>query len=113
MDGNLIKILDWGLSSLRPPGQRAEHEAPIKHFVGTIDYLSPEQATSPQTAGIRSDIYSLGCTLYYLLTGHVPFPEGTISEKLLKHQREEPVPLTTYREDVPSAFSALLKACHC
>jgi serine/threonine-protein kinase len=108
-DDNLIKILDWGLSSLRPPGQGAEQEITAKSILGTIDFLSPEQALNPQAATIRSDIYSLGCTLYYLLTGQVPFPEGTIPEKLLKHQHEEPTPLTTYRNDVPPALSALLK----
>jgi serine/threonine protein kinase len=108
-DDNLIKILDWGLSSVRPPGQRAEQEGQAKYILGTIDFLSPEQALNPNAASIRSDIYSLGCTLYYLLTGHVPFPDGTIAEKLLKHQQAEPAPLTFYRKDVPAAFSALLK----
>jgi eukaryotic-like serine/threonine-protein kinase len=108
-DDNLIKILDWGLSSLRPPGQRAEQEGPANHLLGTIDYMAPEQALNPRAAGIRSDIYSLGCTLYYLLTGQVPFPDGTVPEKLLKHQREEPTPLSNYRKDVPVAFAALMK----
>jgi serine/threonine protein kinase len=108
-DDYLIKILDWGLSSLRPPGQRAEQEGPAKCILGTIDFLSPEQALNPQAASIRSDIYSLGCTLYYLLTGQVPFPEGNIAEKLLQHQQAEPAPVTTFRKDVPPDLSALLK----
>jgi serine/threonine protein kinase len=108
-DDNLIKILDWGLAGLRPPGRRAEREGPAKYILGTIDFLSPEQALNPQAASVRSDIYSLGCTLYFLLTGQVPFPEGTIDEKLLRHQHEEPAPLTAFRKDVPSAFVALLR----
>jgi serine/threonine protein kinase len=108
-DDNLIKILDWGLSSLRPPGKQDEQEGPAKSILGTIDYLSPEQAVNPQAAGIRSDIYSLGCTLYYLLTGQVPFPDGSVAEKLRQHQEAEPASITTFRKDVPPDFIALLK----
>ena len=107
-DDYLIKILDWGLSSLRPPGHNVEQQVPAPYILGTIDFMSPEQALNPQAASVRSDIYSLGCSLYYLLTGQPPFAEGTIPDKLLEHQHKEPAPLTSYRDDVPSAFSALL-----
>lgn len=61
------------------------------HMLGTIDYVAPEQAEDPRAADARSDIYSLGCTLYQCLTGHVPFPEGTFVQKLLKHRENEAV----------------------
>jgi serine/threonine-protein kinase len=108
-DDHLIKILDWGLSSVRPPGRQDEQEGAAKCILGTIDFMAPEQALNPQAASIRSDIYSLGCTLYYLLSGQPPFADGAIAEKLQKHQHQEPAPLTSYRNDVPSAFAALLK----
>ena len=61
-----------------------------ENVLGTADYLAPEQALNSHEADSRSDIYSLGCTLYFLLTGSPPFPEGSISERLLKHQTAKP-----------------------
>jgi serine/threonine-protein kinase len=108
----VVKILDWGLASLRCPtsvsGQQLlEHMS--KGVVGTADYLSPEQGRHAQTVDIRGDIYSLGCTLFYLLTGEPPFPEGTLMQKILQHQTMEPPPIDSYREDVPSGVTAVLK----
>ena len=58
--------------------------------LGTFDYISPEQAKDPRNVDVRSDIYSLGCTLYHMLTGEPPFPDGTVMKKLLDHQSGEP-----------------------
>ena len=58
--------------------------------LGTFDYISPEQARDPRSADVRSDIYSLGCTFYFMLTGRPPFPDGTVLQKLLQHQADEP-----------------------
>ena len=58
--------------------------------LGTFDYLSPEQAKDPRNVDVRSDIYSLGCTLYHMLAGEPPFPDGTVLKKLLDHQSGEP-----------------------
>ncbi|MCA9054905.1 MAG: serine/threonine protein kinase, partial [Planctomycetaceae bacterium] len=58
--------------------------------VGTIDYISPEQACNSKAADIRSDIYSLGCTWYHMLTGEPPFPEGNIQNKLQGHMTAPP-----------------------
>ena len=60
------------------------------NVVGTADYLAPEQAINSSQVDTRADIYGLGGTLYFLLTGHPPFPDGTLTERLLKHQKEEP-----------------------
>ena len=57
--------------------------------LGTFDYISPEQAKDPRNVDVRSDIYSLGCTLYHMLTGEPPYPEGTVLQKLLDHQAKD------------------------
>ncbi|MBL8800169.1 MAG: protein kinase [Planctomycetia bacterium] len=98
-----VKILDLGLARAVEPSM-AEATATLTHagcVIGTPDYISPEQARDSRTVDIRSDLYSLGCTLFYLLTGQVPFPGGTGMEKLFKHQLEAPTPLPQLRSDVP------------
>jgi serine/threonine protein kinase len=108
----LIKILDWGLASLRRPkgssdGPAGENLA--KSVIGTADYLSPEQACNANAVDIRGDIYSLGCSLYYLLTGQPPFPDGTLMQKILLHQQAEPRPIDEFRDDVPADVGAIVK----
>jgi eukaryotic-like serine/threonine-protein kinase len=107
-----IKILDWGLVGLRPPGatfDTAEMAKPTTGVLGTADYLSPEQAVNPQAVDIRADIYSLGCTLYFLLTGRPPFPGGTLVNKLLRHQHEDPPAVDAICPDVPVALAAIVR----
>src|SRR5437764_580458 len=58
--------------------------------LGTFDYISPEQARDPRDVDVRSDLYSLGCTLFHMLTGRPPSPEGTVLQKLLQHQEDPP-----------------------
>src|SRR5262249_38424540 len=81
----VVKISDFGLARLHVPGEEAETGATIvtreNTVMGTPDYLSPEQARSLHQTDIRSDLYSLGCTFYFLLTGEVPFPGGNTLEK--------------------------------
>ena len=77
--------------------------------MGTLDYIAPEQAMDSHRVDIRADLYSLGCTFYYLLTGHVPFPGGEALAKLLKHRTEEPRPLEQLRPDVPGPVAALVR----
>jgi serine/threonine protein kinase len=94
---------------LRRPTERGAAEATDTSMVGTADYLAPEQARNSNLADIRSDIYSLGCTLYFLLTGQPPFPDGNLMQKIMRHQQAEPRPLSDFRADVPAGVTALLK----
>lgn len=74
-----------------------------------IYYLPPEQALDFHGADIRADIYSLGCTFYYLLTGQPPFAGGTMAQKLIKHQQAEPPPIDAIRSDLPAGLSEVLR----
>jgi serine/threonine-protein kinase len=113
----LVKISDFGLARLAAPApcHPGMEEAPPTLFtrdnsvMGTPDYLSPEQSRDLHQTDIRSDIYSLGCTFYFLLTGQVPFPGGTALEKLIRHATEEPRPLSSFRGDVPEEVHAALE----
>lgn len=77
--------------------------------LGTFDYLSPEQAKDPRNVDVRSDIYSLGCTLYHMLTGEPPYPEGTVLKKLLDHQSGEPPDPAKKNRRVPADLSLVCR----
>ena len=76
--------------------------------LGTFDYISPEQARDPRSVDVRSDLYSLGCTLFYMLAGHPPFPDGTVLQKLLQHQEEAPPDLRDINPQVTKELSAIV-----
>jgi serine/threonine-protein kinase len=74
--------------------------------MGTIDYMAPEQAEDPHGVDHRADIYSMGCTLFFLLTGQVPFPGKTILKRLLAHQEHAAPSLRALRPEVSPALEA-------
>lgn len=76
--------------------------------LGTFDYIAPEQAIDPRTADVRSDIYSLGCTFYHVLTGRPPVPEGTAAKKLDAHQRHRPIDPRLLNPEIPNELVAIL-----
>jgi tRNA A-37 threonylcarbamoyl transferase component Bud32 len=106
-----IKILDMGLARVVTPGsQDSEPELTEPGmFLGTPDYVSPEQAEDSQHADARSDIYSLGGALYYLLSGEVPFPGKTLVEKIRKALTEPPPSAAAKRKDVSPALDGIIK----
>src|SRR5262249_32928446 len=91
----VLKILDMGLARATEAtgGDMTGTLTQAGAVIGTPDYISPEQARDSRTVDIRSDLYSLGCTLYYMLTAQVPFPGGNGMEKLFKHQLEVAAPV--------------------
>jgi serine/threonine protein kinase len=104
----VVKISDLGLVLVEETetGEAASRITKEGLTVGTPDFVAPEQARNPRAADVRADIYALGCTLYYLLAGEVPFPGGTPTEKMLRHARES-IPMPA-RPDVPPGVRAVL-----
>jgi hypothetical protein len=115
-----VKILDFGLARFvretapvrpavtpeaGPPGPLTETGT----VMGTADFIAPEQAADPSGSDIRADVYSLGCTLYYLLAGHAPFPEGTALDKLIAHAERTPRPLTELHGDIPPELARVVE----
>jgi DNA-binding beta-propeller fold protein YncE len=101
-----VKVLDFGLASLAEAGAASLTGSNI--VMGTPDYIAPEQAEDPHGADARSDIYSLGCTLYFLLSGCVPFPGNSALQKLYAHRNRTPQPVRVYRPDIPAELAAAL-----
>jgi serine/threonine protein kinase len=102
----VVKISDLGLVLIEESDDTANRLTKEGLTVGTPDYVAPEQARNPRGADIRADIYSLGCTFYYLLTREVPFPGGTPTEKMLRHSKENvPEPK---RADLPAEVKSIL-----
>ena len=109
-----IKILDMGLAHINEGMASSESETDESsdnngHIMGTLEYMSPEQALDPNLASARSDIYCLGCTLYFLLLGRPPFGGDTMAKKILAH-RDQPIPsLKAMRSDVPEALDVIFR----
>lgn len=96
-----VKILDMGLARFSDDSQGSLTKEYDQKMIGTVDYLAPEQALDSHGADGRADIYSLGCSLYYMLTGDAPFPQGTIPQRLMMHQSQEPRDIRETRADSP------------
>jgi serine/threonine-protein kinase len=110
----VVKILDFGLARLHGPNNQATSGNQTiltreNSVMGTPDFVSPEQARDMHRVDIRSDLYSLGCTLYYLITARVPFPGGSTMEKLIRHNNEEPTPVEVHCPEVPPRVADILR----
>ncbi|MFL5328896.1 MAG: protein kinase domain-containing protein [Gemmataceae bacterium] len=107
----VVKILDMGLARLfhTPDADKLTQKFDNQAVLGTADYLAPEQAVNSSDVDIRADIYSLGATLYFLLTGRAPFEDGSVAQKLLAHQSREPDSVSTIRPEVPKQLDAVIK----
>jgi serine/threonine protein kinase len=97
----IIKILDFGLARLQVPDPNNQQVALTQQgtVMGTPDFLAPEQAWDAVTSDIRADLYSLGCTFYWLLAGEVPFPCDSVPEKLIKQRKANPEPVAKVRRE--------------
>jgi len=109
-----VKLLDMGVARVLQLGGQSISESlsTLTHggaVIGTADYVAPEQLEDPHGADVRADLYSLGCTFYYLLTGQVPFPGGSLVSKLDKQRWHAPTPLETLRGDVPPAVARVVE----
>jgi WD40 repeat protein len=106
-----VKMLDLGLARLRA-GSDVDGATTITDtgvVMGTPDYVAPEQVLDSKRVDIRADLYSLGCTLYHLLTGRPPFAGGTVGQKLMQHQMVEPEAIAALRPEVPAALAAVVQ----
>jgi len=102
-----IKLTDFGLAlSMDNSDFRVTQSGTT---IGTVDYISPEQARNSRNADTRSDIYSLGCTLFHMLTGQAPFAQGDLTERLLKHVEAPPPDVKTFNPDIPDGLILVLK----
>jgi serine/threonine protein kinase len=109
----IVKILDMGVARLYQ--LRDFHEESLTTLtrdgvvIGTPDFIAPEQLENPHEIDIRADIYSLGCTFYFLLSGQVPFPSGTLIQKLDRQRWQTPPSVDQLRPEVPPAVAAVVR----
>jgi WD40 repeat protein/serine/threonine protein kinase len=105
----VVKILDMGLARLGDTFEKERGLTKMGQVIGTPDYLAPEQAIDARKVDIRADVYSLGCTLFFLLTGRAPYHAESLAQLLLKHQMEPPPPLREVRPDVPAVLETIVQ----
>lgn len=98
---NVVKLLDLGLARFTDEDKASLTVAYDENVLGTADYLAPEQALDSHGVDSRADIYGLGCTFYFLLTGHPPFVGGTLPQRLMMHQKQPPPDIQLDRPDAP------------
>ena len=110
--GGEVKVLDLGLAQIQQAESRGGDITGVDRLMGTPDYMSPEQALGSHTLDIRTDIYSLGCTLYQLLAGRAPFggrEYDTPMKKVAAHMNREIPPIQLVRADIPKPVAGTLE----
>jgi serine/threonine-protein kinase len=105
-DQMVVKLTDFGLA--REASNEEFRVTRAGTTIGTLDYMSPEQARDSGSADVRSDLYSLGCTWYHLLTGHAPFPKGGLGERLHRIMHEEPADVRKLNPRVSARMAAMV-----
>lgn len=105
----VIKLLDLGLARLADKDSNVTTLTQMGTMVGTPDFIAPEQARDSHKVDVRADLYSLGCTFYFILAAQVPYPGGALPEKLVKHFMHPPPEITNVRPEVPPAVAAILR----
>jgi WD40 repeat protein len=109
----LVKVLDMGVARLYQLTDNQEELLTTLTedgaMLGTPDYIAPEQLENAHAADIRADLYSLGCTFHFLLTGQVPFPGGTLIQKLDKQRWALPTSADQIRPEVPAGLAAVVR----
>jgi serine/threonine-protein kinase len=103
-----IKILDLGLALFARTDDESLTVVNNENVLGTADYLAPEQALNSHDVDHRVDMYGLGCSLYFLLTGRPPFNEGTLAQRIAKHQKEMPDSIRAQRSEVPGELEGIV-----
>ncbi|MFO0960818.1 MAG: serine/threonine-protein kinase [Isosphaeraceae bacterium] len=103
----VAKLTDMGLAI--DPSDQADNVTRDGATVGTFDYIAPEQARHSRSVDTRADIYALGCTLYHMLSGNVPFPTPSLPEKLYAHQLSEPTPLAGRVPNLPVGMDEVVR----
>jgi serine/threonine protein kinase len=107
--GGIVRVADLGLARFF-----SDHADPLtlrydeNNVLGTADYVAPEQALNSHEVDGRADVYSLGCTFYFLLTGQPPFQGGKVAQKLIWHQVKEPTPVRQLRPEVPEEMAVVV-----
>jgi eukaryotic-like serine/threonine-protein kinase len=102
-----VKLLDLGLALFADDAQASLTIDHNDKVLGTADYLAPEQALNSHKVDPRADLYGLGCTMYFLLTGSAPFPEGSIAQRIAKHQSEMPREVRKLRPNCPGELEGI------
>jgi serine/threonine protein kinase/WD40 repeat protein len=105
---HVVKVLDFGLAKVLREKELDGGLTANGILLGTPDYIAPEQTRDPANADIRADVYSLGCTLYFLLAGRPPFQGGSVFEVLEGHRTRDAEPLNRLRPDVPLSLAAVV-----
>ena len=108
-DDDTVKVLDMGMARLVGDKDNGVATQRDHRVLGTVDYMAPEQAVEGPGFDHRADIYSLGCTLYFAMTGQPPFNEGTLTQRILKHQTQEPLDVRELRPDAPDELVAICR----
>ncbi len=109
---NQARILDFGIGSLLVENEGeslVDTMSTANTLTSGLDCTSPESIMEPTNRTPAGDQYSLGCVLYYSLTGRVPFPEGSAVEKMMAHQTKEPMPIRELSPDVPEGLVAVIR----